>query len=55
MATHPDHRRRGLAELLVRVVAAGANVLVAGSAVFGQDRPWEAAETIRRSALATAN
>jgi ribulose-phosphate 3-epimerase len=26
---------------------AGANVFVAGSAVFGQPRPWEAAETIR--------
>jgi ribulose-phosphate 3-epimerase len=31
--------------------AAGANVLVAGSAVFGHDRPWEAVETIRRAAL----
>jgi ribulose-phosphate 3-epimerase len=30
--------------------AAGANVLVAGSAVFGHERPWEAAEAIRRSA-----
>jgi ribulose-phosphate 3-epimerase len=39
-------------ETAPRVVAAGANVLVAGSAVFGQDRPWEAVETIRRSALA---
>jgi ribulose-phosphate 3-epimerase len=29
--------------------AAGANVLVAGSAVFGHERPWEAAEAIRRS------
>jgi ribulose-phosphate 3-epimerase len=37
-----------------RAAAAGANVLVAGSAVFGSDRPWEAAEAIRRSALAAA-
>ena len=29
------------------VVAAGARVLVAGSAVFGADRPWEAARRIR--------
>jgi ribulose-phosphate 3-epimerase len=29
--------------------AAGANVLVAGSAIFGHERPWEAAEAIRRS------
>ena len=28
-------------------VAAGANVLVAGSAIFGQPRPWEAADAIR--------
>ena len=27
--------------------AAGANVFVAGSAVFGHERPWEAAEAIR--------
>jgi ribulose-phosphate 3-epimerase len=26
---------------------AGANVLVAGSAIFGHERPWEAAEAIR--------
>lgn len=32
---------------------AGANVFVAGSAVFGQARPWEAADAIRRSVLAT--
>ncbi len=32
------------------VAAAGANVLVAGSAVFGRDRPWEAVEEIRRAA-----
>jgi ribulose-phosphate 3-epimerase len=37
-----------------RAVAAGANVLVAGSAVFGNERPWEAAEAIRQSALAAA-
>ncbi len=29
---------------------AGANVFVAGSAVFGHERPWEAAEAIRRAA-----
>ena len=28
----------------------GADVFVAGSAVFGRDRPWEAVEAIRRSA-----
>ncbi len=33
-------------------VAAGANVLVAGSAIFGQPRPWEAAEAIRAAATA---
>ncbi len=31
---------------------AGANVFVAGSAVFGQDRPWAAADAIRQAALA---
>ncbi len=30
--------------------AAGANVLVAGSAIFGHTRPWEAAEAIRAAA-----
>jgi ribulose-phosphate 3-epimerase len=30
--------------------AAGANVLVAGSAVFGHERPWEAASAIRAAA-----
>ena len=29
---------------------AGANVFVAGSAVFGHERPWEAVEAIRRAA-----
>lgn len=33
-----------------RVTEAGANVLVAGSAVFGSERPWEATEAIRRAA-----
>ncbi len=33
-------------------VAAGANVLVAGSAIFGHPRPWEAADAIRESARA---
>lgn len=32
------------------VVAAGANVLVAGSAIFGRPRPWEAADAIRDAA-----
>jgi len=32
------------------VTRAGANVLVAGSAIFGADRPWEATETIRAAA-----
>ena len=32
------------------VARAGANVFVAGSAVFGHDRPWEAAEAIKRVA-----
>jgi ribulose-phosphate 3-epimerase len=32
--------------------AAGANVFVAGSAIFGHDRPWEAAEAIRASVRA---
>jgi ribulose-phosphate 3-epimerase len=32
---------------------AGANVLVAGSAIFGHERPWEAADAIR-AAAATA-
>ena len=34
--------------------AAGANVLVAGSAIFGHPRPWEAADAIRASVLAGA-
>jgi ribulose-phosphate 3-epimerase len=34
-------------------VRAGANVLVAGSAIFGQPRPWEAADAIRAAARAT--
>jgi ribulose-phosphate 3-epimerase len=33
-----------------RAAAAGANVLVAGSAIFGSARPWEAAEEIRAAA-----
>ncbi|HVA08848.1 MAG TPA: ribulose-phosphate 3-epimerase [Acidimicrobiales bacterium] len=32
-----------------RAAAAGANVFVAGSAIFGRDRPWEAADAIRRA------
>jgi ribulose-phosphate 3-epimerase len=34
--------------------SAGANVFVAGSAIFGHDRPWEAAEAIRASVRAAA-
>jgi ribulose-phosphate 3-epimerase len=42
----------GIDERTARVVAtAGANVLVAGSAVFGHPRPWEAVEAIRSAAL----
>jgi ribulose-phosphate 3-epimerase len=33
--------------------AAGANVFVAGSAVFGADRPWEATEEIRAAVRAS--
>ena len=32
--------------------AAGANVFVAGTAVFGHERPWEAADAIRESVCA---
>jgi ribulose-phosphate 3-epimerase len=35
-----------------RAARAGANVFVAGSAVFGHERPWEAAEGIRRAVTA---
>ncbi len=35
------------------VVAAGARVLVCGSAVFGQDKPWEAVRRIRDAASAS--
>ncbi len=34
------------------VVAAGARMLVAGSAVFGAERPWEAVAAIRRAGAA---
>lgn len=34
--------------------AAGANVFVAGSAIFGHERPWEAAEAIRTAARGVA-
>ncbi len=34
-----------------RAAEAGANVFVAGSAVFERDAPWEAVEAIRRGAL----
>ena len=33
---------------------AGANVFVSGSAVFGADRPWEAAAAIKQSALSVS-
>jgi ribulose-phosphate 3-epimerase len=33
---------------------AGANVFVAGSAIFGHERPWEAADAIRASVHAAA-
>jgi ribulose-phosphate 3-epimerase len=36
-------------------VAAGANVLVAGSAIFGEPRPWEAAGAIREAARAAGH
>ncbi len=39
-----DHRSAALA------ARAGANVFVAGSAIFGHPRPWEAVEDIRRVA-----
>ena len=32
--------------------AAGANVFVAGSAIFGHERPWEAADAILESVRA---
>ena len=34
---------------------AGANVFVAGSAVFGHPRPWEAADAIRAAIAQTAH
>jgi ribulose-phosphate 3-epimerase len=37
-------------ETAPRAAEAGANVFVAGSAIFGHDRPWVAAEEIRESA-----
>lgn len=37
-------------ETAPRAAAAGANVLVAGSAIFGCERPWEATEAIRAAA-----
>jgi ribulose-phosphate 3-epimerase len=59
--TRAELDRRGLAadlevdggideETVGAVVAAGARVLVAGSAIFGDDRPWEAARRIRSAA-----
>ncbi|HWE66094.1 MAG TPA: ribulose-phosphate 3-epimerase [Acidimicrobiales bacterium] len=38
-----------------RAAAAGANVFVAGSAIFGHERPWEAAHAIREAALANVS
>lgn len=37
-------------ETAPRAAAAGANVFVAGSAIFGAERPWEATEAIRAAA-----
>jgi ribulose-phosphate 3-epimerase len=37
-----------------RAAEAGANVFVAGSAIFGHERPWEAADAIRKVISATA-
>jgi ribulose-phosphate 3-epimerase len=37
-----------------RAAGAGANVFVAGSAVFGHERPWEAADQIRESVVRAA-
>jgi ribulose-phosphate 3-epimerase len=34
--------------------AAGANIFVAGNAIFGHERPWEAADAIRESVRACA-
>jgi ribulose-phosphate 3-epimerase len=43
----------GIDETTAPLVAqAGAEVLVAGSAIFGRERPWEAAQAIRRAAEA---
>jgi ribulose-phosphate 3-epimerase len=36
-------------ETAPRAAAAGANVFVAGSAIFGRERPWEAADAIRHA------
>jgi len=41
-------------ETAPRAAAAGANVFVAGSAVFGADRPWDAIEEIRAAVRARA-
>jgi ribulose-phosphate 3-epimerase len=38
-----------------RAAAAGANVFVAGSAIFGRDRPWEAASAIREAVQVTTS
>jgi ribulose-phosphate 3-epimerase len=37
-----------------RAAEAGANVFVAGSAIFGHERPWEAADQIRASIIEQA-
>jgi ribulose-phosphate 3-epimerase len=42
------------AETAPLAVRAGANVLVAGSAIFGAERPWEATERIRAAARTVA-
>jgi ribulose-phosphate 3-epimerase len=37
-----------------RAAQAGANVFVAGSAIFGHERPWEAADAIKGAAQVTS-
>jgi ribulose-phosphate 3-epimerase len=41
-------------ETVKRAARSGANVFVAGSAVFGRDAPWDAVEAIRQSAADAA-
>ena len=50
-ASPPTSRSTGAStsDTATRAAKAGANVFVAGSAVFGHERPWEAVEAIRRA------